>query len=179
MEEIWKSIPGHSRYEASNLGKVRYVGTNILVHLIEKSDGYMGVKIDGLSFNLSRLILMAFAGLPTEGMEASHIDGDRNNNAIDNLVWESHFDNMARKRKFRYSNEIFIALENQKSDTWMTINIESDFERDVSEELVLMRQVIRRWALDGRNYFRFRIKTRTKMTSSTEAIIYIHKKALS
>ncbi len=51
------------------------------------------------SFNVHRLVLETFVGVRPAGMTASHLDGDKSNNALCNLAWEPHADNMRRQRE--------------------------------------------------------------------------------
>lgn len=44
-------------------------------------------------------MLEAFVGPRPDGYECSHLDGDPLNNALPNLAWETHADNMAHKRE--------------------------------------------------------------------------------
>lgn len=44
---------------------------------------------------IHRLVLLAFVGEPPEGAEGSHLDGDKANNRLSNLRWESHRENCA------------------------------------------------------------------------------------
>lgn len=43
---------------------------------------------------IHRLLLEAFVGPCPTGMECRHLDGDGTNNALSNLVWGTHFENM-------------------------------------------------------------------------------------
>jgi len=46
-----------------------------------------------------RLMLETFVGPCPAGMESSHINGNRSDNRLANLCWESHSDNLDRKRQ--------------------------------------------------------------------------------
>lgn len=48
---------------------------------------------------IGRLILLAFGSSCPEGKEASHLDGNPLNNELKNLAWETHSENMQRKRE--------------------------------------------------------------------------------
>jgi hypothetical protein len=48
-------------------------------------------------FRLNVLVLWAFTGHRPPGMEASHLDGNRLNNAVGNLAWKSHVGNIRDK----------------------------------------------------------------------------------
>lgn len=101
MSETWKPIPGYEGcYSASNLGRVRsekriapMYGTRTRIirkRVLKESkskEGYKSVHISGSGNKLVHtLVLAAFIGSPGHDQEASHLDGDGSNNAIDNLI---------------------------------------------------------------------------------------------
>lgn len=95
----WHSVPGYEGlYEVSNDGVVR---TIVGQELKQRSDahGYRRVNLwrDGKSstIRVHRIVLLAFVGPPTEGMEGCHNDGDRSNNHVSNLRWDTHRSNVA------------------------------------------------------------------------------------
>jgi hypothetical protein len=45
-----------------------------------------------------RIVLEAFVGMCPEGMEARHLDGDRQNNHVSNLVWDVYVVNVSDRR---------------------------------------------------------------------------------
>lgn len=109
--EEWRPVPGfEDRYDVSNLGRVRswqnphgrLVVPYLKIPTID-SDGYLYVglyeKKKGKHCRVSRLVLMAFVGLPDVEMEASHLDGDATNNRLDNLAWETRLENEQHKNE--------------------------------------------------------------------------------
>ena len=101
-DEVWRPIPEHDGYFASSMGRVLSIKSGrprVLKEYI--GNGYPRVHIqkDGRQIcPLShRMVLMAFRGMPEDGMTASHLDGIRTNNNIENLVWESMSDNISRR----------------------------------------------------------------------------------
>lgn len=52
-----------------------------------------------------RLICSAFHGLPPDGQEARHIDGDPRNNVATNLVWGTHSQNERDKERHGTGNQ--------------------------------------------------------------------------
>ncbi|MFF4478727.1 NUMOD4 motif-containing HNH endonuclease [Streptomyces sp. NPDC001520] len=104
-DEVWREVPGWPGYFVSSLGRVRGRRGRIMRPSANYRNGYRYVGLanaDGTgkstSFNVHRLVLEAFVGLRPDGMTASHLDGDPANNALSNLVWEPHSDNMRRQR---------------------------------------------------------------------------------
>lgn len=102
--EEWRAIPSCEGYEASNLGNIRTnkpinrhaksrAYRDIKTHPIPKPDGYLtfgpcnnGVPRMAL---VHRLVLEAFVGYCPDGMEACHYDGNKQNNTIENLRWDT------------------------------------------------------------------------------------------
>lgn len=108
--EEWRPVPGYEgRYDVSNMGRVRsWQNPNgdlsvprLKSAFAEPKDGYLQValykKHKGTRIGIARLVLMAFVGLPSKGMEASHLDGNILNNTLDNLAWETRLENEQHK----------------------------------------------------------------------------------
>jgi hypothetical protein len=105
-KEVWKKIPieGAEDYQVSSKGRVLSLkkgGARILRNA--KCDGYTNTN---LYFNkrphthgVARLVLLVFVGPCPPGSEASHINGIRSDNRINNLVWETHSENIRRAVK--------------------------------------------------------------------------------
>lgn len=105
MQEIYKSIKGYEGlYEVSNLGNVKSLkkvrgralsGERLLKpHIV---NGYVMVTLckDSKPFNASvhRLIAEAFIPNPENKETINHIDGNKQNNSIDNLEWATQREN--------------------------------------------------------------------------------------
>lgn len=112
IAEIWKPIPGYdAKYEASNLGRIRswaharcyftktktgeacmlkpQIKTKRKVMMVHLSNG------DTTKWaNVHALVLEAFYGPRPPRMKACHIDGDCQNNRLDNLKWATQSENM-------------------------------------------------------------------------------------
>ena len=101
-QEYWKDVPGYEgSYQVSSLGRVKSK-YKILKPYREKS-GYLQVTISlngkTKKVRIHRLVLLAFKGRPGSGMEACHNDGDKANNKLSNLRWDTHSANQLDKRK--------------------------------------------------------------------------------
>ncbi len=113
--ETWKLIEMAPDYEVSTLGRVRgwrkgcrkgmirRVLPRIIKPLPDK-DGYLRVKLalqanKTKRFMVHRLVLLAYKGRPGLYETASHLNGIRTDNRLDNLTWESQRTNIARKRE--------------------------------------------------------------------------------
>lgn len=98
-DEEWRSI--NLDYDASSLGRIRsairWPKTRILKPAKNKN-GYLMVMLGrGNSRYVHELVLLAFRGTRPGLATASHLNGKRTDNRIENLVWESQRDNCARK----------------------------------------------------------------------------------
>jgi hypothetical protein len=65
--------------------------------LCRRPNGYMQVGLTNKQqrhFHVHRLVLLAFVGPAPEGMECCHNDGNKANNALSNLRWDTRSANM-------------------------------------------------------------------------------------
>lgn len=107
--EEWRLIPGtEGIYAASNLGRIKREGHHLGVigrtwpgKLIEGStnqDGYLVMRPyrrpDRRTVAIHRLVALTFLGPCPEGLEVNHIDGNRTNNAVSNLEYVTHHENV-------------------------------------------------------------------------------------
>lgn len=109
-EEEWRDIPGYDGvYQASSLGRIRSNKSGSWRVLKQALQGYCKSKYravelfeKGLGKNrrVHQLVLEAFVGpRPGDGYQACHNDGDRENNALENLRWDTARGNYLDKRK--------------------------------------------------------------------------------
>lgn len=94
MTEEWRDIDGFSRYEISNTGFVRNKKRkHILAYdQTKKNNGYQFaglIRDDGVRKNrfAHRLVASAFIDNPDNLPQVNHKDGNKKNNAVDNLEW--------------------------------------------------------------------------------------------
>lgn len=108
---IWREIPNWDRYEASSAGLIRSrdmvvgakggcfaVRKGRVLTPVKATSGYWVVTVtDGTKrqqIAVHRLVAMAFHGAaPRSGAHVLHGDGDKNNNAAENLRWGTPADN--------------------------------------------------------------------------------------
>lgn len=123
--EQWKLIAGYGgHYEVSSLGRVRvkdrvirkphsrtgkmvnYFYPGRVLSLSEKkgySHAHIGVDRNKVSLAVHRVVLLTFAGEPKDGEEACHCNGDKKDNRVENLRWDTHYENnQDRKRHGTY-----------------------------------------------------------------------------
>ena len=106
MGETWLPVSGwEGLYEVSDLGRIRTVPRTVAIgsghrqipQRIRKQfptkAGYMIVVLsrgnEVRSLTVHSLVLTAFVGPRPEGLEACHSDGDKRNNALSNLRWDT------------------------------------------------------------------------------------------
>lgn len=140
MKEIWKDIPNYfGRYKASNFGRIKsvdmvlsYKRHNVETIRIRKGkvlsfakmrNGYLRVEmsVNGKhKLNLvHQLVAQAFIPNPNNYEQVNHIDGNKENNCVNNLEWCSCKMNMDHawenglykgKRVAQYKNGVLIAI---------------------------------------------------------------------
>jgi len=124
MEE-WRAIPGYEGfYEASELGAIRSVDRTInhsrggdlkcfrkgriLSPTLNKRNGYLCVNLclKGVTKTrrVNRLICLAFHLNPDNKPYVNHKDGDKTNNAKDNLEWSTAQENVLHAIEYGFSN---------------------------------------------------------------------------
>jgi hypothetical protein len=99
IKEIWKKIPGYSKYKISNLGRIKNVETKIVKKQTLLNCGYYqcGMHNDNgirKTIIVHRLAAEIFIDNPNEYKIVNHIDGNKINNCIDNLEWTTHKKNV-------------------------------------------------------------------------------------
>lgn len=103
-KEVWKDVVGYEgAYIVSNHGRVKSIPrrnrrTELVLSQYISSSGYAmtGLSLDGVFKNrpVHRLVAEAFIPNPLDLPEVNHIDGDKTNNALDNLEWCSTSQNI-------------------------------------------------------------------------------------
>lgn len=92
----WKAIDTDSEYEVSDTGLVRKI------HMMKQytdRDGYKRLSLNEHGTHrlvgVHRLVLHAFDPRENEDqLEVHHIDGDPENNCVENLMWVTHEENI-------------------------------------------------------------------------------------
>jgi hypothetical protein len=108
MQELWKSVPVCSAYEASSLGRIRRVraGTRTRIgHVLSlnaPSNRYLSATLvwrgKRTYVAVHSLICELFHGpRPSLRHQAAHLNGNRHDNRADNLAWVLPTENEAHK----------------------------------------------------------------------------------
>lgn len=103
MDEIWKDVEGYEGiYKVSSLGNVKKLnyknsGKEQNISLCNDADGYLLVNLrlnnKSKSKRVHRLVAQAFIPNPDNKPQVNHIDGDKQNNKIENLEWVTPLEN--------------------------------------------------------------------------------------
>lgn len=99
MSEEWRAIPDFPKHEASACGQIRRRGARSPHRQFERPNGYIAVSISGRKYFVHRLVCAAFHGAPSDGLQASHENGDRSDNRASNLCWRTPSENNRLKRQ--------------------------------------------------------------------------------
>ena len=102
MDEIWKPVVGYEGlYEVSNLGRVKslpkrgYKSGGILKQRCK--DDYMDVRVSKNNkkhtLSVHRAVAEAFIPNPDNKLVVNHIDGNKSNNCVNNLEWNTYSEN--------------------------------------------------------------------------------------
>jgi hypothetical protein len=115
MTEQWRAVPGwEGYYEVSDLGNTKALARSVpgrpgvLINRRERNltqqvtpDGYRVVTFTRANrrteMRVHRIVLSAFVDPCPGGMEGCHNDGDKANNRLDNLRWDTRSANTRDK----------------------------------------------------------------------------------
>ena len=95
--EQWKDIPGYEGlYQVSTLGRIK--GNRGIKSLRIDKGGYLTVWLCKCSaqknYKAHRLVAIAFIPNPENKATVNHIDGNKQNNCVENLEWATHSENI-------------------------------------------------------------------------------------
>lgn len=120
IEEIWKVCTRNDNYMVSNLGNVLSIKNSSLLKPWKHKSGHLYLKLGrGISHQVHHLVLEAFVGNRRKKEECRHLDGNPENNKVENLQWGSRKENVDdfRKHSGKYAkskltNEIALKIIN-------------------------------------------------------------------
>ena len=109
MNEVWKDIPGYEGlYQVSNLGRVKslervtarerlLIAKERILQPAERK-GYLlvaiGARGERKTYSVHRLVAQAFIPNTENKRTVNHKDGNKHNNAVSNLEWNTDAENM-------------------------------------------------------------------------------------
>lgn len=99
--ENWKTIPGYENYAISDKGNVKSMRFDRILKPANSDAGYLYVNLVANKLTKStavhRLVIENFTSVkPDENYVVDHIDGNKNNNLVENLQWVSIKENTTR-----------------------------------------------------------------------------------
>lgn len=85
----WKIIVSYPNYEVSNTGFIRNIKTGLILKpIVHKNAGHLYFfPKKGKRLYIHRAVLQAFVGKCPHEQECRHLDGNSQNNNLDNLKW--------------------------------------------------------------------------------------------
>lgn len=109
-KEIWKNIKNYEGlYQVSNIGRIKSFKRN--ESIMQPNDNGKGYLQVGLSkngkrsyFKIHRLVAEAFIPNPYSKPEVNHIDGNKQNNTVENLEWCTTKENCQHRQKTGLGN---------------------------------------------------------------------------
>lgn len=134
-KEIWKDIEFDKNYKVSNTGKIYSVRSNKIINGEKTKKGYIRVALTNAKRYLVHvLVAQTFIPNPENKEQVNHIDGNKQNNCVENLEWTTQSENMKHAYKLglqrhRKSGEIYNAravvqldLDNNYIREWDSIS---------------------------------------------------------
>lgn len=110
VKELWKSLEEYKGIRVSSIGRIWKAANKsrkerILTEFPKDRDGYCRVsvqKLDGTwtSQPVHRLVAKAFIPNPDNKQAVNHVDGNRQNNRIENLEWVTPKENVIHSFRF-------------------------------------------------------------------------------
>lgn len=112
--EVWKPVVGYEgRYEVSSLGRIKALARNIhykdgrvgsleerLIKGTLTKAGYFVVSFDSKKRKLvHQVVAEAFLGVPEYKLTVNHKDGNKTNNTLENIEWNTYKQNNDHARE--------------------------------------------------------------------------------
>ena len=182
MKEIWRDIIGYEGlYQVSNMGKVkslnyRRTGKERLLTPRKHTDEHLFVTLTKnkkeKNYKVHVLVAQAFIQNPENKPIAHHIDHNKKNNVVENLIW------VTQKQHKELHPEIYKAISKAKSIPINQYNLQGNFIRrwksaeEIARELGFNNSHIIECCKGG--YFS---KRRNKWVNVTQAYGFIWKYA--
>lgn len=150
MKEIWKDIKGFEGiYQVSSSGLVRSryskSGKSLCdeyhrLKLLKTTNGYLKVLIGRKNKTVHRLVAETFIENKNNCKQVNHINGNKQDNRVENLEWVSAKDNINHAVKNGLIKSRGIIMKNEKTGEEIVFisrkDIEKYLNRKVSQDLI-------------------------------------------
>jgi predicted DNA-binding WGR domain protein len=106
--EFWEVSNVDKNYLVSNFGRVKSLRTNKILKQTTDRNGYLHVCLctnnKRKNMMVHRLVALSYLPNPEDKPEVNHIDGNKENNRIDNLEWATSKENIDHAYKIGLRN---------------------------------------------------------------------------
>jgi transcriptional regulator with PAS, ATPase and Fis domain len=126
VKEVWKQIRYGKKFEISNKGNIRHIENQKNRRFsINKQTGVCTIDL-GKSMPVHKIVAEHFISNPNNYEYIKHIDGNKQNNSIENLKWDtlSEIVKESRKNNLRSDQKQIICknLETNREITYNSLN---------------------------------------------------------
>jgi hypothetical protein len=115
LSEVWAKVPGYEEfYEVSNHGRfARICPDGRVIRKLNSCTHYLSVSVKSIngdtqkSLYIHKLVAKVFIGDRPDGMVIRHLDGNRYNNRVDNLVYgtpKQNYEDAVKHGTHRHEN---------------------------------------------------------------------------
>ena len=133
-KEIWKNIPNYEGlYQASINGEIRSLYTNIILKQEISKNGYCKVMLcknkKRKLLSVHRLIAMTYLDNYSEDLQVNHIDGNKQNNTINNLEMVTCKENIQHS----FKNNLQIAKKGREHPLFKKYGVKNKTSKKVNQ----------------------------------------------
>lgn len=100
--ELWHDVPGYEGlYKVSSYGRIKRNG-RLKTFRVDRGGYYtvwLSKESEQKNYKVHRLVAQAFIPNPQNKLTVNHIDGNKQNNFVENLEWATHSENIIHANK--------------------------------------------------------------------------------
>lgn len=161
MQESWRPVKGYEGlYEISNRGRVKSLKrivkrgnhtlqipeTILKIHINRWGYPHCSLNKNGKSktHTIHRLVASAFIDKSHEGLEVNHIDGNKENNSVENLEWVTRTENI----RHAFSNNLMVRHKGYKNGSAILDDEKvKEIKRHILEGKMYSREIARKYGV--------------------------------